>query len=83
MSDVARRTEARAGCCTYVPLDHDPWSRILGPSRPRRRTAANRLRSKPHAAAPFGGVKQSGFGREGGQEGMNEYLDIKYVAIKL
>ena len=32
-------------------------------------------------AAPFGGVKQSGFGREGGFEGIEEYLDIKYVAL--
>ena len=35
-----------------------------------------------NAAAPFGGVKQSGFGREGGAEGIDEYLAIKYVAIK-
>jgi succinate-semialdehyde dehydrogenase/glutarate-semialdehyde dehydrogenase len=34
-------------------------------------------------AAPFGGVKQSGFGREGGVEGINEYLEIKYVAMNL
>jgi succinate-semialdehyde dehydrogenase/glutarate-semialdehyde dehydrogenase len=34
-----------------------------------------------NAAAPFGGVKQSGFGREGGAEGINEYLEIKYVAM--
>jgi succinate-semialdehyde dehydrogenase/glutarate-semialdehyde dehydrogenase len=34
-------------------------------------------------AAPFGGVKQSGFGREGGPEGINEYLEIKYVAMNL
>ncbi len=32
-------------------------------------------------AAPFGGVKQSGFGREGGAEGIDEYLSTKYVAI--
>ena len=32
-------------------------------------------------AAPFGGVKHSGFGREGGPEGIGEYLDTKYVAI--
>jgi succinate-semialdehyde dehydrogenase / glutarate-semialdehyde dehydrogenase len=31
-------------------------------------------------AAPFGGIKQSGFGREGGPEGIQEYLDIKYVS---
>jgi succinate-semialdehyde dehydrogenase / glutarate-semialdehyde dehydrogenase len=34
-------------------------------------------------AAPFGGVKQSGFGREGGPEGIGEYLETKYVAINL
>jgi len=34
-------------------------------------------------AAPFGGVKQSGFGREGGHEGIEEYLETKYVAINL
>jgi succinate-semialdehyde dehydrogenase / glutarate-semialdehyde dehydrogenase len=33
-------------------------------------------------AAPFGGVKQSGFGREGGREGIEEYLDVKYVALR-
>jgi len=36
-----------------------------------------------NAAAPFGGVKQSGFGREGGYEGIGEYLETKYVAIHL
>jgi succinate-semialdehyde dehydrogenase/glutarate-semialdehyde dehydrogenase len=34
-------------------------------------------------AAPFGGVKQSGFGREGGREGIEEYLETKYVAVNL
>jgi succinate-semialdehyde dehydrogenase/glutarate-semialdehyde dehydrogenase len=34
-----------------------------------------------NAAAPFGGVKQSGFGREGGKEGIEEYLATKYVAV--
>lgn len=33
------------------------------------------------AQAPFGGVKQSGIGREGGPTGIDEYLDIKYVSI--
>jgi succinate-semialdehyde dehydrogenase/glutarate-semialdehyde dehydrogenase len=36
-----------------------------------------------NAAAPFGGVKQSGFGREGGYEGIDEYLAIKYVAVNV
>jgi succinate-semialdehyde dehydrogenase / glutarate-semialdehyde dehydrogenase len=34
-------------------------------------------------AAPFGGVKHSGIGREGGREGIEEYLETKYVGIKL
>ncbi len=34
-------------------------------------------------AAPFGGVKQSGFGREGGRVGIEEYLEVKYVAMNL
>ncbi len=34
-----------------------------------------------NAAAPFGGVKQSGFGREGGHEGIHEYLEVKYVNV--
>ena len=36
-----------------------------------------------NAAAPFGGVKQSGFGREGGREGIEEYLETKYIAVNL
>jgi succinate-semialdehyde dehydrogenase/glutarate-semialdehyde dehydrogenase len=36
-----------------------------------------------NAAAPFGGVKASGFGREGGHEGIEEYLSTKYVAVDL
>jgi succinate-semialdehyde dehydrogenase / glutarate-semialdehyde dehydrogenase len=36
-----------------------------------------------HAAAPFGGIKHSGFGREGGPEGIEEYLETKYVAVNL
>jgi succinate-semialdehyde dehydrogenase / glutarate-semialdehyde dehydrogenase len=35
------------------------------------------------AAAPFGGVGESGLGREGGQEGIGEYLDTKLVGLAL
>jgi succinate-semialdehyde dehydrogenase/glutarate-semialdehyde dehydrogenase len=36
-----------------------------------------------NAGAPFGGVKQSGFGREGGPEGLGEYLETRYVAMNV
>ena len=39
------------------------------------------LPATPHA--PFGGVKASGVGREGGRWGLEEYLDVKYVSIAL
>jgi acyl-CoA reductase-like NAD-dependent aldehyde dehydrogenase len=34
-------------------------------------------------AVPFGGVKMSGLGREGGHQGMEEYLEDKYVCMGL
>ncbi|MGB7195452.1 MAG: NAD-dependent succinate-semialdehyde dehydrogenase [Collimonas pratensis] len=34
-----------------------------------------------HAEAPFGGVKQSGLGREGGKYGIDEYLELKYLCM--
>jgi succinate-semialdehyde dehydrogenase/glutarate-semialdehyde dehydrogenase len=33
------------------------------------------------AVAPFGGMKQSGIGREGARQGIEEYLETKYVCI--
>lgn len=34
-----------------------------------------------HAEAPFGGIKQSGIGREGGKYGIEEYLEMKYICL--
>ena len=34
-----------------------------------------------HTAAPFGGIKQSGFGREGSKHGLDDWTNIKYVMM--
>ncbi len=34
-------------------------------------------------AAPFGGVKQSGLGREGSRHGIEEYTEMKYVCLSI
>lgn len=36
-----------------------------------------------YEAAPFGGIKQSGFGREGSRHGIEDYLDLKYLCVGL
>ena len=55
----------------------------------RARRVANRIETGmvgvnrglvSNVAAPFGGVKESGFGREGGPEGIDDYLVTKYIA---
>ena len=34
-----------------------------------------------YEGAPFGGMKQSGIGREGSQHGMDEFLELKYLCV--
>ena len=78
--ELANDTEF--GLISYV------MSRDIG----RAITAAERIESGMVAlntgvisnpAAPFGGVKQSGLGREGSHEGIEEYLETKYVGLTL
>jgi succinate-semialdehyde dehydrogenase/glutarate-semialdehyde dehydrogenase len=77
---VAAANDTEYGLSAYV------YTRDIG----RGLAVADRLESGMVAinrglvsdpAAPFGGVKQSGLGREGGREGLLEYTEAKYVAV--
>lgn len=70
--------------------EHGLISYVYSSNRARALQVAERLEAGMVAvnrglisdpAAPFGGVKQSGLGREGGLEGMHEFLEPKYVAM--
>lgn len=58
------------------------WTGRCGWPRPWSRAwSASTVASSPIRQMPSGGVKESGFGREGGYEGIEEYLDTKYIAL--
>ncbi|MDL5159786.1 NAD-dependent succinate-semialdehyde dehydrogenase [Actinomycetospora termitidis] len=77
---VALATDTEFGLAAYV------YSRDLG----RALSVGERLQAGmvgvnrgaiSDPAAPFGGMKQSGLGREGGFEGIHEYLEVSYLAV--
>ena len=72
-STACRRTSTPATCQRTIRLAESLDFGMVGVN--------TGLVSNP--AAPFGGVKASGFGREGGFEGIEEYLDTTYVALAL
>ncbi|WP_417248967.1 NAD-dependent succinate-semialdehyde dehydrogenase [Celeribacter sp.] len=75
---VARANDSEYGLIAYVHT-HDP-RRIYRLSRALQygMVAVNRTKVTG-APIPFGGVKQSGLGREGARAGMQEFMEVKYV----
>jgi len=78
---AGQRHPVRAGVLRPT-LHRRPGPRVAGRGRLESgMVGLNRgLVSDP--AAPFGGVKQSGIGREGGHEGMLDYTESKYIALQ-
>ena len=77
---AGQRHAVRPGGLPVDARPHPGFPRVGGPGF-RHRRRERRLPSTPQA--PFGGVKASGLGREGGKWGIEEFLDLKYVSIAL
>jgi len=77
---IALANDTEYGLVSYVYTRDLARGLRVGEALDSGMIALNRgLVSDP--AAPFGGVKQSGIGREGGHEGLLDYTESKYVAI--
>jgi len=79
---LAAANDSRYGLVAYVYTESARRALRVSEALETGMVGLNRgLVSNP--AAPFGGVKESGYGREGGREGIEEYLSTKYVAVDL
>jgi aspartate-semialdehyde dehydrogenase len=78
-AEVVRRANATAyGLAAYVyTRDHDRVCRVTA-ALASGMVAVNCVKMTGHPI-PFGGMRESGLGREGGRHGMHEFTDVKYV----
>ncbi|MCO6011576.1 NAD-dependent succinate-semialdehyde dehydrogenase [Actinoallomurus purpureus] len=81
-SMIAAANDTEAGLVAYAYTRDLSRALRVGEALEAGMVGLNRgLVSNP--AAPFGGVKESGIGREGGFEGIDDYLELKYLAVDL
>jgi succinate-semialdehyde dehydrogenase / glutarate-semialdehyde dehydrogenase len=78
---IERANRPGLGLAAYVMGGDSARARRVAESLEGGMVGVNRGRVSC-AAAPFGGVKGSGFGRTGGREGLDDYLETSYVAIE-
>ena len=75
---IARANDTAYGLAAYLyTRDHDRICRITN-ALAYGMIAVNCVKMTGHPI-PFGGVKESGLGREGGRHGMQEFTELKYV----
>jgi succinate-semialdehyde dehydrogenase/glutarate-semialdehyde dehydrogenase len=77
---IARANASEYGLISYV-YAADPGRGLAVAEQLEAGMVAVNRGSLSDPAAPFGGVKQSGLGREGGFDGVHEFLETKYIAI--
>ncbi|MBC3186106.1 NAD-dependent succinate-semialdehyde dehydrogenase [Corynebacterium sp. zg-331] len=76
---VARANSTEFGLAAYAFTENVHTADYLAHALEAGMVGINRA-AISDAAAPFGGIKQSGFGREGGAEGIEEYISVRYIA---
>src|SRR5262249_5603190 len=77
---IARANASEYGLISYVYTGDAGHGLAIADQLEAGMVAVNRG-SLSDPAAPFGGVKQSGLGREGGFDGVHEFLETKYIAL--
>jgi aspartate-semialdehyde dehydrogenase len=77
---VARANDTEYGLVAYVVTENGRRQVRLGRALEYGMVAINRVKITG-AAIPFGGVKQSGVGREGSRHGIEAFTDLKYLCI--
>jgi len=79
---VARANATEYGLVAYVVTENGARALRLGRSLEYGMVAVNRVKITG-APIPFGGVKQSGLGREGSRHGLEAFTDLKYICLDL
>jgi aspartate-semialdehyde dehydrogenase len=79
---VSRANATEYGLVAYVVTENGARQRRLGRALDYGMVAINRVKITG-APVPFGGVKQSGIGREGSRHGLEAFTDLKYLCLDL
>jgi aspartate-semialdehyde dehydrogenase len=79
---VARANASEYGLVAYVVTESGARGLRLGRSLEYGMVAVNRVKITG-APIPFGGMKQSGLGREGSRHGLEAFTDLKYLCLDI
>jgi aspartate-semialdehyde dehydrogenase len=77
---VARANDTEYGLVAYVVTENGARQLRMGRALDYGMVAINRVKITG-APIPFGGVKQSGLGREGSRHGIEAFTDLKYICL--